>query len=133
MSLEAQIKELTEALRENTEALLSGGGAPAKGKAPAKSKADDEEKAPAKGGRKAKITADVMAKKYAAFLSEGSAAEKKKAKQIVKGILEHLDAERVSAIEAENWDEAVELLTQYQNGEDPLDILDGGDDDDAMI
>ena len=124
MSLEDRIAELTAAVEANTAALL-GGEAPAK-KAPAK-------KAPAKKTTTKKgPTVDEVAEKFGAYMTTGSAAAKKKAKQVVKAITEHFEVERVTKIDPGQFQEALDMLAQYEDDEDPLGVFDE-DDDDGMV
>lgn len=116
MSIEDKLAELTEALKENTEALQSGGGS-------ATSKSSGT-KAPSKSTtKKDGITADQLAENFAEFMAEGSATDKKKAKKIVKAIVDHFGAARVSEIDFEDGPKAMELLKQYKDDEDPLEIF----------
>ena len=125
MSLEAALAANTAALEANT-AALTGGKAPAKaaGSKPA-----------GRAAKKADITVDVVAEKFGDFLNTGSAAAKKKAKLVVKGIVTHFEVERITKLDAEDFPKAMELLGQYQEGEDPLELFDeeNEDDDGGMV
>jgi hypothetical protein len=112
MSLEDAIKELTDAVKANTAALKAGGGSTG-GKAASGGKAADKPK---------KTTLDQVAKAFGAYLS----AEGDDAKPVVKKINGHFGVKKVSEIPEDKFDEALELLKQYQDGEDPLS---GGEDD----
>lgn len=117
MSLEDAIKELTEAVKANTAALKGSGGSTggsSSGKASTGGKAAD----------KKKTTLDQVAKAFGAYLS----AEGDDAKPVVKKINGHFGVKKVSEIPEDKFDEALELLKQYQDGEDPL----GGGEDDLM-
>lgn len=123
MSLEAAIKELTEAVKANTAA--QGGKAPAKSTSGTKSTS--------KTTSKKKEGPDIteVAEAFGEFLNNGSTAAKKKAKKIVQAILEKLDAPRVTKLDADDLPEAMELLTAYKDdGEDPLDVFEDEDEDD---
>lgn len=128
MSLEAKTQALATAFADLI-AEIAGGST-------GETKSAGGKAAGAKGkaaGKKAGTTVDQLAEKFGAFLSSGSAAEKKKAKQIVGAIVQHFDAERVSKIDPENFDEALTMLAAYQNDDDPLDLFDGDGDDDGGL
>lgn len=120
MSIEQLLTDLTEAIRENTEAVKGAGGATTK-KAPAK-------KAPAKKApaKKQEVTVDEIAKRAGAFLKTGSKDEREAAKSAVKAIIEHFDADRITNIDPENFPEVLKLIDAYEAGEDPL-AEEGGD------
>lgn len=115
MSLEDAIKELTDAVKANTAAIKGGGAASGGTK-------------PAGGGKPAdkpkKTTLDQVAKAFGAYLS----AEGDDAKPVVKKINAHFGVKKVSEIPEDKFDEALSILKQYQDGEDPL----GGGEDDLM-
>jgi hypothetical protein len=124
MSLEDRIAELTAAVEANTAALL-GGDAPAK-KAPAK-------KAPAKKTTTKKGPGvDEVAEKFGAYMNTGSAAAKKKAKQVVKAITEHFEVERITKMDPDQFQEALDMLAQYEDDEDPLGVFDD-EDEEGMV
>ena len=129
MSLEDRIAELTAAVEANTAALL-GGEAPArKGNTATRrgGKATGEKTTTKKGP-----TVDEVAEKFGAYMTTGSAAAKKKAKQVVKAITEHFEAERVTKIDPGQFQEALDILAQYEDDEDPLGVFDE-DDGDGMV
>lgn len=131
MSLEAKTQALAEAFADLfTE--IAGGSGGAK-KAPAKSTGSKTSNS--RSGKKAEITVDDAAEKFGDYLNKGSAAAKKKAKQVVKAIVAHFDAERITKMDLDDLPEAMKLLEGYQDGEDPLDLFgdDDDDDDDGMV
>lgn len=125
MSVEAKAKALSDALVDlMTEIAGSGGGStkatgskPASGRKPAASK-------------KKEIMVDDLAEAFGKYLNTGNAAAKKKAKSAVQGIVANFDAERVTKLDPDNFEEALDLLKQYQDGEDPLSLFDEDDGDD---
>ena len=123
MSLEEALAANTAALEANTAALT--GGKASTGTAAKKTPA----KKPA-AKKPAAVTVDVVAEKFGAFLNSGSAAAKKKAKVIVKGIVDNYEAERITKIDPDSFEEAIAFLKQYQDGEDPLELFESEDDDD---
>lgn len=128
MSLEDAINKLTAAVEANTKALG--------GKAPAKETAGSSKpsKPAASSKKKDGPDLDEVVDKFGTYLNEGSAAHKKKAKKIVAAILSKFDQARVSKLEPDDFVEALDLLAQYQEGEDPLDVFeDEEDDDDGMM
>ena len=136
MSLEAKAKAFTTALIDlMTEIAASGGESPAK--TTSKPASGKPASGKAAGGKKgAEITVDTVAEKFGNYLNTGSAAAKKKAKIVVKGIIEHFEAERISKIDPDQFGEALKLLKQYEDDEDPLDLFDEDgedDDDDGMV
>lgn len=129
MSLEAKIEELTGKIDELI-AVMGNGEA----KAPAK-------KAPASGGAKKATTAskkkgpspDDVAEAFGTYLTTGSATEKKKARTVVKAIVDKFEVERITALDESDYEEALQLLKDYQSDEDPLDLFDDEGDDDSML
>lgn len=104
MSLESLITDLIEALKANT-AAHGGGGKDKPASKPA-----------SKPAEKKATTVDHVAKKFSAYLAEGG----DDAKAAVKKIVAKFGAKRVTEIPEENYDEALDLLAQYVDGEDPL-------------
>lgn len=128
MSLEAKIDALIEALDRNT-ASTNGGAeaaAPAK-KAPAK-------KTPAKKpAAKKGPTVDELAERFGNYMKTGTKADKAEAKANVMKIVEHFESDRITNIDPDNFQEAIDLLTQYEEGEDPLAGEDDDDDGDDIM
>lgn len=129
MSLEEAIKANTAAVEKLTAQLAKGGGSASTGSKPT-GKAGGKSTSGAKG-----VTVDQVAEAFGGYLNSGSAAAKKKAKLVVKGIVENFDAERITKIDPEQFKEAMELLAKYKDGEDPLELFesDDDDDDDGMV
>lgn len=127
MSLENAIAELTKAVKENTAAVL-GGAAPAKstGKAPAKS-TDKTTKKKNDGP-----SVDDLADAFGNYMKGGSKADREEAKANVKKIVDHFEAPRITEMAPENFAEALKLLEQYKDGEDPLGEEEEEDDNDLM-
>lgn len=117
MSLESEIKALREAIEANT-AALAGSESPAK----ATTKSTGTKRTTTKT-----TTVDQVAKVVGTYLTEGDKAEKAKAKKNVQKIVDHFDAERVSLIDPDKFDEVLEMVASFKEGEDPI----GGDDDDG--
>lgn len=126
MSLEAKIEELTAKIGELIETM--GGETKPAGKAPAKASG----KTPAKSGGKKPTSPDAVAEAFGTYLASGSTAEKKKARQVVKAVVDKFDVERISALDASDFDEALSILKEYQAGEDPLEIFEE-DEDEGML
>lgn len=122
MSLEQKIEALTAAIEANTK-VHSGG------KAPAKSTGGKSTGGKSTTGAKG-VTVDQVAEAFGGYLNSGSAAAKKKAKLVVKAIVEKFDAERITKIDPDDFKEAMGLLTEYKDGDDPLGIFEEEDDDD---
>lgn len=118
MSLEAAIKELTEAVKANT-AAVSGGSAPA-GKAPAEKKAPAKKAAPKKAAAKKGPTADTIASEFGEYLKTGDKEDREAAKANVKAIIAHFDVGRITELDEGDYQEALDLLAQFKEGEDPL-------------
>lgn len=138
MSLEAAIKELTEAVKANTAAL--GGKAPAK----ASTKSDDDDEAPKKpaagkpgagkaggkpSGKKAPTVEDI-AKRFGAYLTGKTGTDKKTAAKNVTKIVEHYDVERVSEVDPDEFPALLAMLDKFEAGENPFEDEDGEEDED---
>lgn len=130
MSLEAAIKELTEAVKANTAAL--GGKAPAK----TSTKTDDEDEAPKKpagkpagkpSGKKAPTVEDI-AKRFGAYLTGKTGTDKKTAAKNVTKIVQHYDVERVSEVDPDEFPTVLAMLDKFEAGEDPFE--DGEEEED---
>lgn len=132
MSLEDKIDALTAAIEANTKALTGGAGTKSTGTKSTGTKSTGTKGKSSSGANG--VTVDQVAEAFGGYLNSGSAAAKKKAKLVVKGIVENFDAERITKIDPEQFKEAMELLAQYKDGEDPLDLFDSDeDDDDGMV
>lgn len=129
MSLEQAIKDLTAAVEANTAALAGGESKPA-AKAPAKAPA---KKAPAKKAEKKGPGPDDLAEAFGAYLKNGSAAERKEAKTHVKAIIDHFEVDRITNLDAEHYEEALAMLEQYKDGEDPLGDGEEEEEDDNLM
>lgn len=125
MSLEAAIEKLTAAVEANT-AALTGGKAPAT-KAPAK-------KAPAKKApaKKSGPTSDDLATAFGEYLKTGDKDDRAAAKANVKAIIDHFEVDRITNLDEDKYQEALDLLAQYKEGEDPLGGGEEEGDDDLM-
>lgn len=134
MSLEKAIADLTAATLAHTAALNSflkaGGKAPAAGAttAAAGTKPAAATK-PAATKPKGPTLEDIQTR-FGDYMSVQDKAVRAERKTHVLNIAGKFGAERATAIEAEHWVEALELLSQYEAGEDPFDT-DGADDADA--
>ncbi len=128
MSLEAKIDALIEALDRNT-ASNSGDAAAT----PAKKPAAAAKKTPAKKpAAKKGPTVDDLAERFGNYMKTGTKADKAEAKANVMKIVEHFESDRITNIDPDNFQEALDLLTQYEEGEDPLSGDDDDDGDDIM-
>jgi hypothetical protein len=126
MALEDAIVALTKAVEANT-AALTGGKAPAKASGSTSSKPAASGKKTTTSKKKAEITVDEVAEAFGKYLK----AEKANgARDNIQKISAHFGADRVTEIEPEHFAEAMELLKQYEAGEDPLGDGDDDDDDD---
>lgn len=129
MSLEDRIAELTKAVTAQTDFLKSmakGGSASASsGTAP---KATGT--APKATGTKPKaITTETLGEKATAYMT--AADDRAVAKANIAKISAKFDAERFTLIPEANRQEALDLLAQFEAGEDPF--ADEGGDDDSPI
>jgi len=134
MSLEQAIKDLTAAVEANTEALGSGGG---ESKAPAKTPAKAPAKKPAAKKPAAKKTGpgpDDLAEAFGKYMKAGSKEDRETAKTHVRAIISHFDVDRITNLDAEHYEEALDLLAQFQAGEDPLgDGEEDEEEDDSLM
>lgn len=119
MSLEAAIVKLTEAVEANTAALTGGAAKPSGTKA-----ADKPASKPAAGkkpaGKAKGPSPDDLAQAFGEYLKTGGSDERAEAKANVKKIIGHFDVDRITNLDAENYQEALDLLAQFKDGEDPL-------------
>ena len=120
MSLEAAITALTAAVEANT-AALAGGEAKAPAKPAAKPAANAAKKGP---------TADDVISAFGEFLKTGDKDERESAKAAAKAIITHFSVDRISNLEASDYEEALALLEQYKAGEDPFG---GGEEEDGDL
>lgn len=136
MSLEDKIEALTAAVEANTAAVeantaaLLGGDAPAE-KAPAKkapAKKAPAKKAPAKKGP----TADDIAKQFGEYLKTGDEDEREAAKANVKAIISHMETDRITNLDPEQYQDALDYLDAFKNGDDPFGDGEEEEDDDLM-
>lgn len=118
MSLEDAIRDLIVALEANTAAL--GGAAPAEAK-PAETKPAETKTTKAKATKAKATTAETVAKAFGAYLAE----EGDGAKAVLRKINAHFGVKRVTEVDPTRFDEALELLERFRNGEDPFDAEDG--------
>lgn len=137
MSLEAAIEKLTAAVEANTAALKGG-------KTSAADKAIEAEAARAAGAKAAakpaaakakKVTLDTIKERFGGYLGIEDKAERKARIANVQAIVDHFSVSKASELEEENWAEALGYLKQFEDGETP-DFMDeggGGDGDDALV
>jgi len=144
MSIEALLTRVAEALEANTDAMHSlmkdsAGSKPASKPAASTKAADKPASKPAASSKtttkKGATTVEDVTERVTTYLKTGSKAEREERKGHVKAILDHYDAERFTAIDAENFDEALGFLDTFEAGDDPFagDGADEGDEDDAMV
>lgn len=131
MSLEAKIDLLIEALDRNTAAKGGDDAAPAK-KTAAANKPAANKTTPKKTTAKKGPTVDDLAERFGNYMKAGTKAEKAEAKANVMKIVEHFESDRITNIDPENFQEALDLLTQFEEGEDPLGGEEEDDGDDIM-
>lgn len=127
MSVEAKTQALASALADLITEIAGSGGASKPASKPAAGKK------PAASSKKKEIMVDDLAEAFGKFLNTGNAAAKKKAKTAVQGIVAHFEAERVTKLDPDNFEEALDLLKQYQDGEDPLSLFEEEEDDESPI
>jgi hypothetical protein len=133
MSLEQAIKDLTAAVEANTAALAGGASKPAS-KPAGKAAEKPAGKAASKPAAKKGPGPDVLAETFGLYLKTGSAAERKEAKANVKAIIDHFEVDRITNLDPEHYEEALALLEQFKDGEDPLgDGEEEEEDDDSLM
>lgn len=115
MSLEAAIVKLTEAVEANTAALTGGAAKPSGTKPASKPAAGKKPAGKAKGP-----SPDDLAQAFGEYLKTGGSDERAEAKANVKKIIDHFGVDRITNLDAENYQEALDLLAQFKDGEDPL-------------
>lgn len=133
MSLEALLTKLTASLDRNSEALealntKAGGTKPAADKPAAGKPAAGKPAAgkPAAGRKPKAVTAEDVAEAVGAYLADADDdADRKERKAKVRAVLDYFGAERVSAMDAAHFEEAMTYMKQLQAGETPS--FDGGD------
>lgn len=138
MSIEAALKELTEAVKENTAVQAgilqtikkgSGAAAPAADKADKPAAAAKATKpAAAKATKPAAITIDKLRKVFTDFLGVPDKALRAERRDQVAAICEHFGVDRATAIEEENWAEAIKAVKAYESGGTP-DFVDAAEDE----
>ena len=142
MSLEEALNKNTAAVERHNEllekVLASGGKAPAEEKAAAKpaakAAAKPAAKAAAKPAAKAAAkpkatTVDDIAAAFGKYLKTGDTEEREAAKVNVKAIVDYFGAAKATAIDPENFDEALGYLAQFEAGEEVE--FDGGPDEEG--
>lgn len=128
MSLEDTMAELTAAIKEQTAFLKSmkgGGGSPTEASVAAKAAA----------GKKSsgKITLDTIKEKFGTYLGVEDKAERKERIANVTAIVDHFGVKKASELEEENWAEALGYLKQFEAGETPDFMDEGGGDGEALV
>lgn len=126
MSIEAALAKLTAAVEANTEALLAGGGGTTKSTG---TKSTGTTKKTTTSKKKTGPAIDDVAEAFATYMKGGSKDERAEAKANVKAILDHFGAARITEMEEDNLQEAMDLLAKFKDGEDPLG--DGDEDEDG--
>lgn len=157
------MSSLEQALAENTKAVLAhnallekmlAGGKPAAAAAaagaakPADKPAAAATKPAAAAGKpaskpatvkKAETTSEHVAEKVKAYLKGGDEDERAARKAQVKTIIDYYGVDRFTAIDPSKYDEALDFLSQYEQGGDPFaDGEEAGeegseDDDDGVV
>lgn len=132
MSLEKAIADLTAATLAHTAALnsfLKAGGKATPAAGATTAAAGKPAAAAAKPAAKAKgPTLEDIQTRFGDYMSVQDKAVRAERKVHVLNIAGKYGAERATAIEAEHYAEALELLAQYEAGEDPF-ADEAGDDD----
>ncbi|MCQ9146110.1 hypothetical protein [Ochrobactrum sp. BTU2] len=145
MSLEKEIAELREAIKENSELLkfltsaAKGGlgdkaaAAKSSAKGDDKPKAEDKPKAASRSrasSKKEKVpSAKEMGEATTEFLDVDNEAEYKDRRALVVDIVGHFGVKKMSEIEEGDRQKALDMLETYKAGEDPFEGL--GDDGDS--
>lgn len=136
-SFETTIAAHTEALNQHTEALrdfikVAGNGASASSKTTAKEADTKAAGTKAAGTKKKGVTLDTIKEKFGEYLNITDKAERKERLANVTKINEKFGVERISEVDAENYEEAIRLLNGFINGED-LTEEDGDDEGGSPI
>ena len=130
MSLEEAIRENTAAVKEQTALLktkLGGGGGGTT--AAATTAAATTKPAGAKPTGK-KVTIDTIKERFGAFLGVEDKKVRNKRIEAVSAMMQHFGVPRATALEEENWAEALGYLTKLEAGES-INYTDDGDGDDG--
>ena len=149
MSLEDALNANTKAVLAHTAALekMLAGAKPAAGaatKPPATTAAAATKPAAAATKpatttkKKAETTSEHVSEKVKAYLKGGDEDERAARKAQVKTIIEYYGVDRFTAIDPAKYDEALDFLSQYEQGGDPFaDGEDAGEegseDDDGVV
>ena len=142
MSLEEAIRENTEAVKALTAAMKGGAGA----KASAADAAIEKEAAratgakasggePAASSKKKAVTLDTIKERFGGYLGVEDKAVRKARIAQVQQIVDHFGVGKASELDEANWQEALDFLTAFENGEEP-DFGDGegeGDGDESLV
>lgn len=132
--MSGSIEKLTAAIEANTAvqekvlAALKGGAKASTASAKEEPKAKAEPKAKTKPSSKKKTTVEDIAKAFGEYLGIKDKDEREERKGHVKAIVEYFNVAKATEIDPENFDEALEYLQQYIDGQTPE--FDGGDEDD---
>jgi hypothetical protein len=137
MTIEALLTRLCGALEAQTEAMhtmmKSGGkpaeatGKPAAVKPAAGKPAADKPAASSKAKEEAAVKA--AADRVTTYLKAGDKDDRAAAKDNVGKIIEHFGSDRFTTIPAESLDEALDMLTDFEEGRTPEAFGGGGDED----
>lgn len=153
------MSSLEQALAENTKAVLAhnallekmlAGGKPAAAAGaakPADKPAAAATKPAAAAGKpaskpatvkKAETTSEHVAEKVKAYLKGGDEDERAARKAQVKTIIDYYGVDRFTAIDPSKYDEALDFLSQYEQGGDPFADgeeagEEGSEDDDGVV
>ena len=143
MGIEKEIADLAAAVRENTEALaahtalLKGGIAAKKAGSKVAAPADEEEepkKGKAKVSKKAAkkaLSLDDVKMAFGEYLSTDDKQLREERKGNVASILASFKVKQVRDLEEENFEEALQMLKEYVEGEEAATDDDAGEDEDG--
>lgn len=134
MSLEEALAENTAAVKALT-AALKGGKVTAGSAADAAIEKEAARAAGAKAGGKPaaakakKVTLDTIKERFGGYLGIEDKAERKARIANVQAIVDHFGVSKASELEEENWAEALGYLKQFEDGETPDFMDEGGGED----
>lgn len=140
MSLEEALAENTAAVKALT-AALKGGKVTAGSAADAAIEKEAARAAGAKAGGKPaaakakKVTLDTIKERFGGYLGVEDKAVRKARIAQVQQIVDHFGVGKASELDEANWQEALDFLTAFENGEEP-DFGDGdgeGDGDESLV
>ncbi len=142
MSLEEALKANTAALERHTamiEKMLSGAKAAAPAAKPEPAKAEAPKPAAGKATttkRKGEITVEAFAEKLKTFLKTGDEDARVERRSFMSRLIAHYGVDKMTALDPTKFEEALDMIAKFENGDDPTAEEAGdedGDGDDAMV